>query len=76
MELVHDWKYAKKWLSVKLSILGSTGMGLWLMLPQLKDYVPSEWLAVTSLSLFILICLSRLINQGTNERNTYGRNDT
>lgn len=69
VELVHDWRHARKWLSVRLSIAGTGGMGLWLMLPQLKDYVPADWLAIAAMGLFILICLSRLINQGTNERN-------
>lgn len=67
-QLVYDWKHCRKWLSVRLSVIGTGSMGVWLMLPQLKDYVPADWLAITAMGLFILICFSRLINQGTNER--------
>lgn len=68
-ELVHDWKYCCKWLSMQMSLLGGFGMGVWALLPQLKEYIPPEWMAVTAMGLFILICFSRLVNQGSNERN-------
>ncbi len=69
LELVHDWKYCRKWLSFKFSALGGTLMASWLMLDKLKEYVPAEWLAIAAMSLFIIIPIVTLINQGKNERN-------
>lgn len=69
IELVKDWKQCRKWLSIRISALGSVSMAAWLMLDKLKEYVPAEWLAVAAMMLFILIPITRLINQGANERN-------
>lgn len=68
VSLVKDWKHCKKWLSVRLSALGSVFMASWLMLDKLKEYVPPQWLAVVAMALFILIPVTRIINQGANER--------
>lgn len=62
VELVHDWRFAWKWISVQLSVLGVVAAFLW-------DYVPVLQSPRATMILFLLIGVGRLIKQGAHERN-------
>ncbi len=68
IQLVDDWKYCRKWLSVKLSVLGTVSCGLWLYLPALQSAIPQNLLTLITMGLFLMIGIGRVIDQGSNAR--------
>lgn len=65
MRLVHDWKEAGQWWSVRLAGASAMVGPAWIALPQeLKDHIPVEWLPYISPVVLISIVLARVLDQG------------
>lgn len=68
MNLVEDWKQARKWLSVQIPIAGAGLLGAYTALPQEWRALIPEWVIVTSAIVFLVGgALGRVVDQGAKK---------
>jgi hypothetical protein len=68
MKLVANARQAWRWWSVRAMALQGAAGGAWLAVPDdMRQAVPSEWLAVAAVVLTALGIAGRLIDQGGND---------
>ncbi len=70
MKLVKNARQAWRWWSVRAMALQGAAGGAWLSVPDdMRQAVPSEWLAVAAVVLTSLGIAGRLIDQGGDDGN-------
>lgn len=64
IQLVADWRSARKWLSVKCMALAGALQGAWMYVPdEMKTSVPPGLVGKVTLGLLVLGLLGRLLQQ-------------
>ena len=65
MKLVDDWKDVWKWYSTWVGVVGGFAPTVWLSVPKdLREAMPTEWLAVGGGVFFVAMLVARTIDQG------------
>jgi hypothetical protein len=68
MKPVKNWRQSWRWLSMQAMALQGAVAGAWLAVPDdMRQSVPSEWLAACAVVLTLLGVAGRLIDQGGSD---------
>lgn len=60
---IPDWKYAHRFWSIQISIVGAIFSGLWVAMPALQYFIPPRPYVGCCIAVSVLVVVTRILDQ-------------